>query len=1385
MTNTEILKEQIAETYIKDFKKELGFLEWVVLSSMHKKLINLITAKEEIWENITDVKNNRFVDKLVSWFPETADKIYTYIKNKRIELQKMQTFQELENLKAKIAWEPEPYPDIVVPNYPTWSSDPIDTNSTDEEKIEEDEEVSSVTVGLVAAGGSTALGTTAGAVVLNKSKEAVESAWDVLTTKKSFDTYAETLRSQLKNPKLSSLQKGNIEKNIKVFEDAISWINGNTLDALKAWKQVGTEKLSADLLKNMNLDTNWFTSLQKILDNTKLADQLYAAKDITEMKSILKANKLSGLSDEVLMLLKSSKDIHSFRNITVVLAGSRGLLQVSKAVFVAGVFDLAFIGLDAYIWRETRKEADIIAKVNAARANTKRTQADTHLAIGMVSGLASAWLAIAGLVAGWPPWWVVLVWSVAIGAVAATLDHSLDASYFDIKDFYLQNFEENKKKLRAELKASLIQVINGIYTWSVSVADPITIWLWAAFAGVAWAYLLPNVFGYAIDSEITDELKFRSLDDLLKALIYIEQIDKDTFAILKNVYDKWLTGDQVPLDQKTSFDVQKNTMDTIVSTRVKYLQAYMPQKKWDQKAQMFLWGTGISTIESLMSKSRAVYDMSLSDAYVKDAENVDAYLSLYDAQLQKEDPIAYKKLSDLLISNPTEYAVLYAGVENYASVVSDAMEENPTDPDYIQLDVSISYRKKFEQYQSYIRTDELYVDTQTVSYNMINYDYLHYYLNLLSTNESPKIPNRSQEQVFDNLTQHTLYWYEVPVSDHPLQNILYRIAREVYGANVSNDWLSLLLFYQESRDDVLGIYYGNRWYDWSANRIVNDDYNFDEIINPTDFANLSAEKLMEKYFHMNMIDSAAENADKIINKELYTRFENIVKEELWYRVESNRDSVKKNIENYIMQHVTDGYIELPYNMTIQAVKSWLWHVEKFVYTVRDGKIYALTLWSDVDLPLWIDVQKESTKLLRENLSNDEHKVISYVDAQFIKLNTLLSIEWDLTSEDELDLTREHELLIRQKVKDWQDIVQKLPYMQPLYAKQLLESSYKEYAVFFSRMYTALLVEAGNNSNWTNDVDRSHEIQSVFFMIDSGFYTIESWVVKLNNAIKLPSGYDAHFDKIISTHKTQDGRSIKELLISNKPSDTILWSWYIEQLINVLIGKPLLRYDKNGKLIDINWSYQSQKTTTYDGNYYITEQTYSYDTLYNSFIESVKEVPPYLVDASIHVATDSFSYDETSSVSTVNHSTVEAMETAHDVTKQIESTSLNVVRQGRKDIVFDHSTGDVASWSHKTAVDIENLSLNQLDSIKFSDMQELLWVANFVNRVKYFKTNHDKWNKIYWWSRGWLGIDWGLYFADSWFDTQLITIDSLKKNAPSLLDGNNDINPSFEGLLNKI
>ncbi|MBP7062331.1 hypothetical protein KA037_05925 [Patescibacteria group bacterium] len=50
--------------------------------------------------------------------------------------------------------------------------------------------------------------------------------------------------------------------------------------------------------------------------------------------------------------------------------------------------------------------------------------------------------------------------------------------------------------------------------------------------------MLPKALGYAIDNTVTYEVRFNSLNDLLKALIYVEQIDGNTFAMLKNIADK-------------------------------------------------------------------------------------------------------------------------------------------------------------------------------------------------------------------------------------------------------------------------------------------------------------------------------------------------------------------------------------------------------------------------------------------------------------------------------------------------------------------------------------------------------------------------------------------------------------------------------------------------------------------------------------------------------------------------------------------------------------------------------------------------------------------------------------------------------------------------------
>lgn len=66
----------------------------------------------------------------------------------------------------------------------------------------------------------------------------------------------------------------------------------------------------------------------------------------------------------------------------------------------AMTLDVAFLGLDVWMYLETQKEAELIAKVNELRAQNKRSQAKTQLLLGVGSLAAEASIIIVAMWGG-------------------------------------------------------------------------------------------------------------------------------------------------------------------------------------------------------------------------------------------------------------------------------------------------------------------------------------------------------------------------------------------------------------------------------------------------------------------------------------------------------------------------------------------------------------------------------------------------------------------------------------------------------------------------------------------------------------------------------------------------------------------------------------------------------------------------------------------------------------------------------------------------------------------------------------------------------------------------------------------------------------------------
>ncbi len=132
-----------------------------------------------------------------------------------------------------------------------------------------------------------------------------------------------------------------------------------------------------------------------------------------------------------------------------------------------------------------------------------------------------------------------------------------------------------------------------------------------------------------------------------------------------------------------------------------------------------------------------------------------------------------------------------------------------------------------------------------------------------------------------------------------------------------------------------------------------------------------------------------------------------------------------------------------------------------------------------------------------------------------------------------------------------------------------------------------------------------------------------------------------------------------------------------------------------------------------------------------------------------------------------------------VQDMIEHRDPRIILPNRGKIHFDAQTKELISrwWSRK--IDITGLKIEWL-SLQFNTIKELLIAANFLNRCKH---TYPDVKDFY--TGSMMGIDYGIYRSESWLDTQIWDVDTIKEICPSLLDSNNDVYQSFVNCMNTL
>lgn len=229
-----------------------------------------------------------------------------------------------------------------------------------------------------------------GAKLLNTiEQKTIAKKLDVAQIQKNLTSSLDQLQRQAEAMKasgrLSSKQSAMLENSLQKITEGVNNFDDEAASLIK-------ERNRLNLSKQM-LSVNLSPKQLETIEN--LAPQL-VGKNVDEIQQILKSHHISGVSNEFAQALGRQAGPEEIKSMTTLLKNRPKLNRVLQTLSSMMVVDALFLGVDVFLFLENQKEAELIAKVNALRAENKMDQAYTQLGIGVASFALEALIVCAG-----------------------------------------------------------------------------------------------------------------------------------------------------------------------------------------------------------------------------------------------------------------------------------------------------------------------------------------------------------------------------------------------------------------------------------------------------------------------------------------------------------------------------------------------------------------------------------------------------------------------------------------------------------------------------------------------------------------------------------------------------------------------------------------------------------------------------------------------------------------------------------------------------------------------------------------------------------------------------------------------------------------------------
>lgn len=1344
------LKKEITEIYLKDFKKELWFLKKIFLLPIEKPVKDIISWRSELPEHFDDIKEFWWRKDVIKFMSlDLSNQLFDFMKEKRLKIEQRKTEEELQKLKNEILW-------INTDNNQQDNkiSDVEPSNQQNDLKLDDEidtkwkHRIDPILWWALTSWAWTTAVISWAKIFDNIDRAKIAESLDakkIRSTIESSISMMEDYKTLMPNS-LTEKQLETVNKHINHLRKWLNEIDDDSLEALRLLTQEPIWKKMWWIEKDI-FQKNWLS--EKVLNKIeKLSDDI-VGKSPEEISALLKLNGVDDVHESVIKSLSLAENTTEVKDMTKILRHWSKFNRFAQTMAGAMRVDVAFLWLDVWMYIETWREAELIKQINKVRWENKQQQANFQLMVWLSSVVIEAAWILALYAATWSAWWPIgaAIW-IAVWALTTLVSIWWDSLYYDIRDFYLQDKEDFLRQKRWLLKQAILQCVHNKQEWDVSLNERML------------SFRDPSMKSWLEKKEWT-------LQDVCFSMMFLEEIDVDwlypnDYLMLQYIRSGEKLEDFVQKlsdSEKTTFNETYEKISKKIYKRMEYVNKQFEKQDIINATKWWSWTKKLTQI---FNDSKIYEELSKNWNWNNNVwidENKERYKDLLFKDLPKEK---IKKFETLRDENQSLF------VEILWSTTLDGFLREQKDKDITYKDeennINMYYDKNWDKnYEENVKIVVLYKKwlsmTEWVE-NKYPFDVPNIYKNQLFIKNVLEndfvIDNADFERksmTKDEIVRKTNIWMlredNLDVSDDVFQNILYRLAKELFWYSGKNEKLEIIHYFNENDCNINWIYFSSKW-------MRNEDRRIDSELETTVLKqDIIHEKDVEKYTSVFMsqffkivekwkwdrlqdnvmvkqkesIDSPTESIDPRLNEEFSDTLRSIVKQELLNHTIETQTKVKNDISNFVKKYWNwENYIDLPYYLIIDAKKAWLWDIQRQFFRYYNDKIEICYIPSELSQRGIIDdCEKSYITSARREYTEEEQYYIDRVDSVREKLGETLNSIW---------LPVELYDIISTKWKEWNTFKKNVLLYNGIKAGNSdIINKYVEYAEYFENLYRWILIAI----SWfriSNDISNVNYFNRAMSYWNQNIFD-EEWNLlevkeenyNIRNELAKQQEFRKFYNEQINKLKIWD-KTIKELWKSEDKKEKDL-AYCASNIIYVTVMEQAL--------IDDQWQIHTWNDMYYNCNSYwwgwysikYIESRYKSSSwsstkwakIDQDKINKVSEIIENKI-RKMKIAPD-ISEERVNELRTsqiiqkISNGEKECTDTIPQLQAKIEKIGEDINRKWKRwDIKYDTEKSVIRSrWKE---VKVELLTENNI-KLKWLDLeltlQDWIWLANFKNWIK--------------------------------------------------------------------